>query len=175
MSIATSACRNSVLNVRNFMFGDIEKTLKLADDPTVGSPNLLLALGLCCYTEYWGKLLLGITRGHGTKGREAFNAFLKRLDSNYYPNLIKNADPYGKIRSGLANSYLINGDLDINTGRKGYHGIDFDPATKKYVFWIGTYFDEFKTAVTNYIKGLEAGTEDLKKFEDCMKDGPELV
>src|ERR1043165_6369922 len=49
MSFATSACRNSVLNVRNFMFGDIEKTLKLADDPTVGSPNLLLALGLSAY------------------------------------------------------------------------------------------------------------------------------
>ena len=24
-----------------------------------GAPNLLLALGLCCYTEYWGKFLNG--------------------------------------------------------------------------------------------------------------------
>lgn len=174
MSFATSQYRNSVLNIRNFMFGDIEKTLKLADDPD-GPPKFLLALGLSCYTEYWGKILLGITKGHGTKGREAFNAFLRRFDPNYYPHLIKTADPYGRIRIGLANSYLTDGDVDIDIGRKGYHGIDFDPTVKKYIFWIGTYFDEFRDAVTNYIKGLDAGTEDLKKFEDCMKDGPELV
>lgn len=174
MSFATSQYRNSILNVRNFMFGDIEKTLKLAEDPD-GAPNFLLALGLCCYTEYWGKLLLGVTKGHGTKGREAFNGFLRRFDPTYYSNLIRSADPYGKIRCGLAHAYLIDGDAEINVGRKGYHGIEFDSTTKKYVIWVGTYFDEFRNAVTNYIKGLEAGTEDLKKFEDCMRDGPELI
>lgn len=41
-----------------------------------GSPNFLLALGLCCYTEYWGKLLLGISKDHGKK---CFEAFFVRL------------------------------------------------------------------------------------------------
>lgn len=39
----------SVMRVRDFMFGDIEKTLKLAENQDVGTPNFLLALGLCCY------------------------------------------------------------------------------------------------------------------------------
>jgi hypothetical protein len=38
------------------MFNDIENTLSLDSL----APNFLLALGLCCYTEYWGKLKLGV-------------------------------------------------------------------------------------------------------------------
>ncbi len=175
MSFDTSTYRNSVLKVRDFMFGDIEKTLTLVNDQTVCAPNFLLALGLCCYTEYWGKLLLGVTKSQKRKSGEAFNAFLSRLDPVHYGNLIKIADPYGKIRCGLAHSYLIDGDTEINIGRRGYHGINYDQSTQKYVFWVGTYFDEFRAAVTSYIKGLESGSEDLNKFEDCMRDRPELV
>ena len=47
----------SVKNVRDFMFGDLEKTLSLVNTPT-GAPNFLLALALC-YTEYWGQFLIG--------------------------------------------------------------------------------------------------------------------
>jgi len=42
----------TLLKVREFMFNDIEKTLCLAVNPQVGAPNFLLALNLCCYTEY---------------------------------------------------------------------------------------------------------------------------
>ena len=69
-----------VLNVRRFMFDDIDKTIGLADNPNVGAPNFLLALGLCCYTEYWGKLLTGVSKFDGSRGKIAFNAFLERLD-----------------------------------------------------------------------------------------------
>ena len=41
----------SVKKVRDFMFGDLEKTLSLAKTSN-GAPNFLLALALCCYTEY---------------------------------------------------------------------------------------------------------------------------
>jgi hypothetical protein len=44
-----------VIQARDFMFGDITKTLKLAENKDIGAPNFLLALGLCCYTEYWGE------------------------------------------------------------------------------------------------------------------------
>ena len=54
----------SVKNVRDFMFGDLEKTLSLVNTPT-GAPNFLLALALC-YTEYWGQFLIGKkNRFHG--------------------------------------------------------------------------------------------------------------
>jgi hypothetical protein len=74
-----------VLNVRKFMFEDIEKTLALANEPQ-GSPNFLLALGLCCYTEYWGKLKLGVADSRHSK--VAFMAFLEELDYQYTIRLI---------------------------------------------------------------------------------------
>lgn len=48
----------SVKKVRDFMFGDLEKTLSLVNTPD-RAPNFLLALALCCYTEYWGQFLIG--------------------------------------------------------------------------------------------------------------------
>jgi hypothetical protein len=38
------------MQARKFMVKDIQKH----------APNILLALGLSCYTEYWGRLSLGI-------------------------------------------------------------------------------------------------------------------
>jgi hypothetical protein len=64
---------NSVGKVKDFMFNDIEKTINLVNMPQVGAPNLLLALGLCCYTEYWGRLLTGTATG---QGKRCFNVFL---------------------------------------------------------------------------------------------------
>jgi hypothetical protein len=55
-TLAMSPYHDSVLQVRRFMFNDIDKTLCLTLQPA-GAPNFLLALGLCCYTEYWGKLV----------------------------------------------------------------------------------------------------------------------
>jgi hypothetical protein len=160
------------------MFNDIEKTLCLTVDPQVGTPNFLLALGLCCYTEYWGKLVEGIKKGE-SKSAMAFNAFLKRLDSGYYANLMNNpaVDLYGEVRCGLAHSYLIEGkgDAVINTGYRGLHGIEYDQTSKKYIFWVRTYFDEFKNAVNNYINGLETGKEKLRKLEDSLNGRPELT
>jgi hypothetical protein len=68
-TFATSQYHDSVLNVRRFMFDDIDKTIGLADNPNVGDPNFLLALGLCCYTEYWGKLLTGANKFDASRGR----------------------------------------------------------------------------------------------------------
>jgi hypothetical protein len=70
--------------VKDFMFEGIDKTLQLIHSPR-GAPNFLLALGLCCYTEYWGKLLLGIEKKDGREAsQDPFNKFLYRLDYTYY-------------------------------------------------------------------------------------------
>ena len=47
--------------------------------------------------------------------------------------------------------------------------------SKKYIFWVRTYFDEFKAAVNRYINGLENGTENLQNLEDSLNDKPELL
>jgi hypothetical protein len=177
-TFATSKYHHSVLKVRRFMFDDIDKTIGLADNPNVGAPNFLLALGLCCYTEYWGKLLTGVKKLEHSKGRIAFNAFLERLDPVYYGNLIRSGiELYEEVRCGLAHAYLIesSGNARIDMGNAGLHGIDYDKTNNRYVFWVRTYFDEFKAAVNKYINGLENGTENLQVLEDSLNDRPELV
>ena len=135
----------------------------------------LLALALCCYTEYWGKLLLGVTKKQTRKSGDAFDAFLEKLEPTYYGNLKKTHNIYGDIRCGLAHAYLIDGSARIDTGIVGLHGIEVDSSTNSYIFWVRIYFKEFQDVVNNYISGLYAGTESLQKLEDCLKDRPELV
>ena len=78
VSLHTNNYIVSVKKVRDFMFGDLEKTLSLVNTPD-GAPNFLLALALCCYTEYWGQFLIGKkNRFHGYS-RKCFNEFFKRL------------------------------------------------------------------------------------------------
>jgi hypothetical protein len=58
VALQTSDYLVSIKKVRDFMFGDLEKTLSLVNTPD-RAPNFLLALALCCYTEYWGQFLIG--------------------------------------------------------------------------------------------------------------------
>jgi hypothetical protein len=107
-TFATSPYHDSVLRVRRSMFNDIEKTIGLANNQTIGAPNFLLALGLCCYTEYWGKLVKAIKKGDESHGKTAFYAFLERMDSAYYGHLINSGVKlYKEVRCGLAHAYLI--------------------------------------------------------------------
>jgi hypothetical protein len=105
------------------MYADIEKTLQLAGG-SEGAPNFLLALGLCCYTEYWGKLLLGLPENASGK---AFNAFFKRLGPNY-EKLVNNTsiDIYRDIRCGLAHAYLIEGRESAIKIGPAAAGIEYD-------------------------------------------------
>jgi hypothetical protein len=71
------------------MFDDIDKTLQLVHT-TRAAPNFLLALGLSCYTEYWGKLLLGTEKKERRESSKIpFITFLKGLDCSYYEGLLK--------------------------------------------------------------------------------------
>jgi hypothetical protein len=58
VSLHTNNYIVSVKKIRDFMFGDLEKTLSLVNTQN-NAPNFLLALALCCYTEYWGQFLIG--------------------------------------------------------------------------------------------------------------------
>jgi hypothetical protein len=58
------------------MYEDIEKSIDLAKNSSRGSLNILIALGLSCYTEYWGRLSLGIA---SKKSKQCYESFLHRL------------------------------------------------------------------------------------------------
>jgi hypothetical protein len=97
-----------------------------------------------------------------------------RLGTKYQKLITDDYDVYDKVRCGLVHSYLIETSGLINLG-SGDCGITIDSATNKYVFNIITYFEDFKTAVDNYIDGLESGIEDIAKMEKAIINKPRLI
>ena len=125
------------------------------------------------YTEYWGKLLLGVSQN---ASRTAFTAFFKRLGTNY-ENLANNTsiDLYRDIRCGLAHAYLIEGrESTIKIG-PGPSGIEYDQKSDAYTFYISTYFADLRGAIDAYIIGLEGGIENLRNLEKALNGKPELL
>lgn len=74
-----SPYRDSVLKTREFMFSDLKAAVSLAQSKG-SAPNFLLALGLCCYTEFWGRLVQGVPSGNE---EICFDAFFTRLGKCY--------------------------------------------------------------------------------------------
>lgn len=172
MSFRASPVYNSVSKVRDFMFADIEKAMDLVYAKK-GAPNFLIALGLCCYKEYWGKLVKGIAAGHS---EECFNEFFDRLGKCYNDlRQRKNVDIYHNIRCGLAHTYLIEGNDSIIDMKRGSCGIEYDVPSNSYTFHIPTYFEDFKKAVNKYIDGLDTGSENISLIEQALEHKPELI
>ena len=73
IALETYRILDTINRIKEFMFADLEKTLELTNTPK-GAPNFMLALVLCCYTEFWGKMKLP----QGTNS-ERFNIFFKAL------------------------------------------------------------------------------------------------
>jgi hypothetical protein len=79
-SFIRSKYHYSVLKAKAFMFKDISSTVSLADAKNGSAPNFLLALGLCCYTKFWGRLTEGIPKDNE---EICFYVFLDRLGNRY--------------------------------------------------------------------------------------------
>jgi hypothetical protein len=161
---------DSVRNVRSFMIGDLNKTAKLQKSPD-GAPNFLLALALCCYTEYWGKLLTENKLSH----LDSFNAFFEIL-GECYKTLIKKYGGriYGEVRCGLAHYYLIEKSATINMGY-GLCGVEYDGTNRRYTFNILTYLEDFQNAVDTFITEIETNQPTLKKVENALANKPLLT
>jgi len=182
LALEVTAKLESIERVRLFMVEDLEKTIGLASTPR-GAPNFMLALALTAYTEYWGRLVTGIPSGDGDA---CFTAFFERLGNCYQalindPNLVrmnqgggKSHEVYWRIRGGLAHSYLIESNSVINLGR-GSCGVEYDQSRGKYTFNILSYFDDFKNAIDKFLIELESGKADWSKFENAIKNKPELI
>ncbi len=152
------------------MFKDLEKTIDLFKTPE-GAPNFLLALVLCCYTEYWGRLVKGIPT---CKSEECFNEFFNRLGSCYQKLDQKGADVYHDIRCGLVHSYVIDENAEIRI-EGGNCGVEYDPINKEYKFHVRLYFEDLKRAVDNYLSGLVSGSEDASRMKNALKGKSELI
>jgi len=60
----------TIEKIKEFMFADLNKTI-IPVNSSNGAPNFMLALVLCCYTEFWGRLILS------PKGEHEDKRFLK--------------------------------------------------------------------------------------------------
>ena len=149
----------------------IFKNLSILAKNPIGAPNFLIALGLSCYTEYWGKLSLGIAKDNS---RQCYYSFFGRLGTEYQKLINSGYDIYNKVRCGLVHSYMMGSNGIINLGI-GNCGITIDYEKDTYVFNIITYFEDFKKAVDTYIEGLESGSEDIGKMEKALRDKPILI
>jgi hypothetical protein len=129
------------------MFKDISSAISLADTKNGSAPNFLLALGLCCYTEFWGRLTEGIPKDNE---EACFYAFLDRL--GYRTQRSSLFKPYRDIRNSLAHAYLDK-DVAIRL-RRGPCGIVFYQKHRKYTFYIRTFFDDFEEEGLSILKWL---------------------
>jgi hypothetical protein len=184
MSFRDSPHYSSVIKAQELMNEDIQKSIELAEikdknGQPKGAPNFLIALGLSCYTEYWGKLLQGLPRD---KSKECYIVFFRRLGRNYnqnpYEKLIKDNIPvYEDIRCGLVHAYVVDRNCTINLEPSGYAecGICYDAIRDYYIFNIKTYFRDFKNAVCTYLNELENDKGLIIKLNNAIKGKPLLI
>lgn len=150
------------------MFEDLNKAIALRDT-RVGAPNFMVALALCVYTEFWGRLLKGIPKG---RSPECFNEFFKKLGKRYEELLDRKVDVYHDIRCGLVHSYMIENNAIVNMGTR-VCGIEH--SSNVYTFNIVTYYEDFKRAVDKYIQDVQRDNQLLTKLHEALKGKPTIA
>lgn len=184
MSFNNSPYYGSIMQTQNFMYVDIQRCIDLhklkRKGKIIGAPNFLIAVGLSCYTEYWGKLVLGLSRERDVS-RKAYEEFLKRLGTSYrtnpYKQLLDNGVPvYEDIRCGLVHSYgAARGCSVILDNGNEPCGICYDEINDHFDFNVVTYFKDFKNAVDDYINGLGTRKESILRLNNAMKGKPLII
>lgn len=128
--------------MKDFMFTDIQHGIE-------AKANFMVALALTTYTEAWGRFVKGIPEKNSQVCYEAFFYAL----GDCYAELLKQGVPvYHDIRCGLVHSYAIEGTAEIGI-ESGKCGITYE--NRKYVFYILTYFADFKSAVEDYLHDVQ--------------------
>ncbi|MGB6530546.1 MAG: hypothetical protein WBF33_20770 [Candidatus Nitrosopolaris sp.] len=139
MCLETYTVLQNIDKIKEFMFADIDKTISLIHSD-IGAPNFMLALVLCSYTEFWGKLMLP-----SQECKKCFEAFFRKLGTKYVEVMDhRDTNIYGRIRCGLVHEYLIKGNAKIVI-EGGECGIIYDENTKTYTFHIRRYLEDFNT------------------------------
>lgn len=131
---------------KKFIQTDIERELNLYRQQKQSAGNFLCALGLLCYTEFFGGLITGnFQHGHAKANFETFFRYMGK----HYSNLIdkKNIDVYNIFRCGMAHEYFIKKDFSVGLLpiRNRRTGIGFENG--EYFFVVEKYYDDFIKAV----------------------------
>jgi hypothetical protein len=170
ISLETYTVMKNIEKIKEFMFADLDKTIELAHSGK-GAPNFMLALVLCAYTEFWGKLMLGVKTD---KNQESFDAFFRKLGRKYGDLLDKHRHIYSKFRSELVHEYRIKGSSKIVT-EGGDCGIAYNDKTGIPTFYIRRYLEDFKFAVNNYISELRTDLDKFNKAKEALENKAQLL
>jgi len=137
--------------VFGFIKGDIQREINLARSGDSGG-NFLAALGLLCYTEFMGTMIL---KGQGSYTNR-FNAFFRLMGEDYKQLIdVKKVDVYGIFRCGMAHTYFAK-NCDIKMLNSNYPaGIVIKP-DGKYLFIVEKYFEDFMNACSRLYNDMIA-------------------
>lgn len=130
-----------ILPPKGFIYNDIQRQISRVRSGDSGG-NFLTALGLLCYTEFMGTMVL---EGKGSFTKQ-FKTFFCLMGEDY-ENLIyeKEIDVYKIFRCGMAHTYFAK-DCDIKMLNDNYPaGIIIKP-DGKYIFIVEKYFEDFMNA-----------------------------
>jgi hypothetical protein len=158
--------------VFGWMCRDIEREIEL-QGRTGDAGNVLCALALMTYTEFMGRQLPQSTRPC-SKDEQHFNAFFRKLGSNYEKLMDDGVKVYDIFRCGLVHEYSVKKDCTIemlNTPNKPFEvpgalnasggrelsefirrpvacGIGI-ATNRSYYFVVEKYLEDFKKACEN--------------------------
>jgi len=130
-----------ILPPKGFIYKDILREINLAQSGD-SDGKFLTALGLLCYTEFMGAIVL---KGKGSYTKQ-FKAFF-RLMGEDYRQLVdeKEVDVYRIFRCGMAHSYFAE-DCDIKMVNSNYSVGIVVNRDGKYLFIVEKYFQDFMDA-----------------------------
>jgi hypothetical protein len=135
--------------VQRGMLPDISREIASAQQGE-DAANLLCALGLLTYTEVMGYHVPGVKRG----GRAAFDAFFRRLGSEYASMLDHGENPYDFFRSGMVHAYVPKkpGMVAMLDSKRIAHCGAFKDPNGDYHLVIERYFRDFVVASARLYK-----------------------
>ncbi len=157
--------REEFLQVKLFMFSDIEREVQLAraENKSLeelgirpGGGNFLAALGLLCYTEFGGLLLTGARKAIlKVLPSVKFNTFFDFLGPEYKNLRTKQGvDVYDIFRCGLAHEYYVKRSCAIAIlERVPDPGIRL-ASTGGYEFVVESYLRDLRNAFEDLEKRL---------------------
>jgi len=169
ISLETHSVLKNIEKIKEFMFADLDKTIELVHSDK-GAPNFMLALVLCAYTHFWGRLI-----NFSGNDKEQFNTFFRELGKKYedlldrHPRVV-----YGKVRGALIHEYLIKANSKIMI-EGGDCGIDYDDRKNSYTFYVRRYLEDFKFAVNNYISELMTDVAKFNEAKKALEEGTQLL
>lgn len=159
ISLETYTVLKNIEKIKEFMFADLDKTIELVHSDK-GAPNFMLALVLCAYTHFWGKLMK-----FSGNDKERFDAFFRKLGTKYEDVLDRQHANVYRVRNALVHEYIIKANSKIAI-EGGDCGIDYNNTKNTYTFYVRRYLEDFKFAENNYISELMT---DVAKFNEAKK------